>query len=367
MSTKLTGRQRTLFVPAILLIIYGCYYCLIRIRVSSLSLSPGDQSLQSTHASATSAGFLPIEEAESLCSSYNLTTYPGRLSHRKIYDLVIVDTELDWLEIRLHELQHQVDYFVIVEATSTFTRNHKPLYVKNNLDRFQEFHPKIIYHALSLDVEPVKDWGPWEREAYTRNSLFDAVFPSLVGPATPEFGDIILVSDADEIPRPSILTVLRNCQFPERTTLRSRFFYYSFQWQHIGGNNLVDWEHPQATIYQGLDKTIRPEDLRMSRNGKAWDLWNAGWHCSSCFSTVAEMIHKIESFSHIEANQPEFKQPSEIVRRIRHGQDIFDRDWEPNMRVDSLNDMPEYVKENRQKFNYMVDRDPENANFRDYP
>jgi beta-1,4-mannosyl-glycoprotein beta-1,4-N-acetylglucosaminyltransferase len=109
-----------------------------------------------------------------------VTTYPHRISRRKIYDLVLIDTELDWLEIRMHELQHQVDYFVVLEATSTFTRNPKPVHVQSNFDRFQEFHPKIIYHALNLDH--IKDWGAWEREAYCRTPLFDAVFPSLLGP-----------------------------------------------------------------------------------------------------------------------------------------------------------------------------------------
>lgn len=341
----------------ILLILYGCC-CLVWVTIlSSLSL----------HGLRSSAptGFLPIHEAESLCSSYNLTVYPHRISRRKIYDLVLVNTELDWLEIRMHELQHQVDYFVILEATSTFTQNPKPLHVKSNFDLFRDFYPKIIYHALNLDH--IKDWGAgdqgvWERETYTRNSLLDAVFPSLFGPAAPELGDVILVSDADELPRPSTLIILRNCQLPERTTLHTRFFYYSFQWQHGDG----EWHHPQATYYQGLNETIKPEDLRMSRNGDAWDLWNAGWHCSSCFSTVAEFINKMESFSHTHWNQPKFKVPSEIVHRVRHGFDVVDRGWENNTRVDSSKDIPKYLKKNQEKFNYILDRDPMNANFRDY-
>jgi beta-1,4-mannosyl-glycoprotein beta-1,4-N-acetylglucosaminyltransferase len=283
------------------------------------------------------------------------------MSRRKIYDLVLVDTELDWLEIRMHELQHQVDYFVILEATSTFTRKPKPLHVKSNFDRFRDFHPKIIYHTLNLDH--IKDSIAWERESYCRNSLFDAVFPFLRGPAAPELGDVILVSDSDEIPSRSAVTTLRNCQFPERTTLRSQFFYYSFQWRHVG----EDWHHPQATFYQGLNRTLKPEDLRMSHNGVAWDLRNAGWHCSWCFSTVAEMIHKIESWSHAdESAEPQLKDPSEIARRIRNGLDILGREWERNERVDSMNDIPQYLKESRGKFEYLLDRDPVNANLRDY-
>lgn len=347
-------RQYTLII-LVLLIIYGCF-CLIWYGViSSHSTADPLHEIQSL----TSTGFLPIHEADSLCSSYNLPTYPRRISRRKIYDLVLVDTELDWLEIRMHELQHQVDYFVIVESQSTFTLHPKPLNFKSNIDHFQNFYPKIIYHALNLDHI---DGDAWKREAYSRNALFDVVFPSLLGPTAPELGDIILVSDADEIPRASALTILRNCKFPERTTLHTRFFRYSFQWHHAGE---TDWDHPQATYYQGPDKTIKPEDLRMSYNGVAWDLLNSGWHCSWCFSTVAEMIHKMESWSHVDADQPEFKVASQIVDRVRQGINIFDGTVE-NERVDPREDIPEYIKNNSGKFEYMLDRDPANANFRDY-
>jgi beta-1,4-mannosyl-glycoprotein beta-1,4-N-acetylglucosaminyltransferase len=271
----------------------------------------------------------------------------------------MIDTELDWLEIRLNELQHQVDYFVIVEATTTFTGNKKPLHLKSQYDRFEKFHPKIILHTLNLDMQ---NCSSWDREGYTRNALFDAVFPGLTGPMVPNPGDVIVVSDVDEIPRPVALTILRNCQFPEKTTLRSRFFYYSFQWQHVGD----DWPHPQATYYKGLDQTIRPQDLRASTYYGAHDLWDASWHCSSCFSTVAELSHKIESFSHTEYDRPEFKTASEIVRRVRNGLDLFDREKEKYEKVDSRIDVPQYIERNQERFAYLLDRDPANANFVDY-
>jgi beta-1,4-mannosyl-glycoprotein beta-1,4-N-acetylglucosaminyltransferase len=93
----------------------------------------------------------------------------------------------------------------------------------------------------------------WNREQFQRNSLLDDVFPSLVGHQAPDLGDVLIVSDVDEIPKPDPLTVLCNCDFPDCVTLRSHFFYYSFQWQYVKG----DWGHPQATFYQG-DATIRP-------------------------------------------------------------------------------------------------------------
>ena len=78
------------------------------------------------------------------------------------------------------------------------------------------------------------------------------------------------------------------------------------------------------------------------------------------------MSHKIESFSHMELDRPEFKEPSEIVHRVRNGLDLFNRSREKYEKVDSWSDIPEYLKRNPERFDYMLDRDPANANFRDY-
>lgn len=302
--------------------------------------------------------FLPLDEAQFVCDTQKFQIFPEREKHRKIYDLFLIGTELDWLEIRLNELHRQVDYFVIVESSRTFTNHPKPLHFKNNFHRFAKFAPQIIYHMV--DFQGMEDNSTWEREHYQRDSMLDVVFPSLIGAQAPSLGDVILVSDIDEIPRPSTLTLLRNCLFPERTTLRSRFFYYSFQWEHEGG----DWNHPQATFYQG-SSTIKPEDLRMGAGD--WDISNSSWHCSSCFETVAQMDDKIGSFSHTEYDQPEFRDPAEIVRRVRNGLDLFDRESEKYTKVDSRVDLPSYLKANQKRFSFMIDRDPLNANFRDYP
>lgn len=311
-------------------------------------------------------GFLTLPQAEGFCRAHKWRVYPERTTRRKIYDLFMINTELDWLEIRLNELKDEVDYFVILESASTFTNLSKPLHLHEHWEQFSAFHHKIIYRVLN-------DTGlssnvAWDHEDLQRNAMFDQVFPALSGEQEPSLGDVILVSDIDEIPRPATLQVLRNCKYPRRLTIRSRFYYYSFQWLHRG----KEWAHPQATIYEG-EKTIRPANLRNGDGGniiqtqldKA-DLWNAAWHCSSCFATLEEIVTKMSSFSHVELNQPQFREPAEIVRRVRNGLDLFDRQGEFYDRVESNADIPEYMKNKKDEFSYMLDRDPPNANFRDY-
>jgi beta-1,4-mannosyl-glycoprotein beta-1,4-N-acetylglucosaminyltransferase len=94
-------------------------------------------------------GFLPRYKVKRYCKNHNWEPYPYRESRRKIYDLFLLNTELDWLEIRLNELEHHVDYFVILESATTFTGHPKPLALHDNWKQFEKFHSKIIYLSSS--------------------------------------------------------------------------------------------------------------------------------------------------------------------------------------------------------------------------
>jgi beta-1,4-mannosyl-glycoprotein beta-1,4-N-acetylglucosaminyltransferase len=61
-------------------------------------------------------GFLGAMKASRYCNAHNWKAFPKRDSRQKIYDLVMVNSELDWLEIRLNELHKHVDYFVVLES-----------------------------------------------------------------------------------------------------------------------------------------------------------------------------------------------------------------------------------------------------------
>jgi beta-1,4-mannosyl-glycoprotein beta-1,4-N-acetylglucosaminyltransferase len=364
LSSLLSRRSVKFLIATALFALVLLYYRRIDIRQHIVHESPLSPEVEGLNKDAD--GFMAIPEAEERCRAHEWQIYPERKKRRKIYDLFIINTELDWLEIRLNELKDQVDYFVILESGSTFTGLPKPLYLKDHWAQFSTFHPQIIYQVLN-------DTGfssnvAWDHEAFQRNAMFDQVFPSLSGDQKPILDDVILVSDIDEIPRPETLQLLRNCKYPRRLTLRSRFYYYSFQWLHRGD----EWHHPQATIYEG-NETIRPENLRMGYGGNTneteldkADLWNASWHCSSCLATLEEMVNKLASFSHTNWNRPEFRDPEGIVHRVKNGLDLFNRTEELYDRVESNPDIPEFIKAHKEKFSYMIDRDPANANFRDY-
>jgi beta-1,4-mannosyl-glycoprotein beta-1,4-N-acetylglucosaminyltransferase len=364
MLSSLLSRRSVKFLIAAAIFALLLLYHRIDTRQHIVHESPLSPEVEGLNKDAD--GFMAIPEAEERCRAHGWQVYPERKKRRKIYDLFIINTELDWLEIRLNELKDQVDYFVILESGSTFTGLPKPLCLKDHWAQFSTFHPQIIYQVLN-DTGFSSDVA-WDHEAFQRNAMFDQVFPGLSGDQKPSLDDVILVSDIDEIPRPETLQLLRNCKYPRRLTLRSRFYYYSFQWLHRGD----EWHHPQATIYEG-NETIRPENLRMGYGGNTneteldkADLWNASWHCSSCLATVEEMVNKLSSFSHTNWNRPEFRDPEGIVHRVKNGLDLFNRTEELYDRVESNPDIPEFIRAHKEKFSYMIDRDPANANFRDY-
>ncbi|KAF3921107.1 hypothetical protein AA313_de0209530 [Arthrobotrys entomopaga] len=324
---------------------------------TSISSAPRpDTSSSSTpHVDASSPlDFLPINDATKYCKNRHWEIWEDRSKPRKIYDLILVNTELDWLGIRLGQMYDHVDYFIILEANLTFQDTPKPLLVKENWNRYEKYHSKMIHHTLS--IEGAKFGNTWDREKFSRNAMYDQVVPYLQDQQAPAMGDVILVSDVDEIPRPSTLTALRNCKFPKKLAIHSDMYYYSFQWR-----NRNDWAFPHATYYDGND-TVMPDDLRHTADSH---LYRAAWHCSYCFSTIGEFVKKLNSFSHTEYNSDRYKDHKQILQHVRYGIDLFDRGGEQYDRVEDNSDVPGFLKENEEKYLFMLDRDPENANFLD--
>ncbi|KAF7562625.1 hypothetical protein G7046_g1506 [Stylonectria norvegica] len=308
--------------------------------------------------------------ASEFCAAHGFSVFEPQSAsgERKIYDLFMINTELDFLEIRLKTLYDLVDYFVIVESPKSFQGNPKPLHIHDNWERFKPFHDKMIYHQVQFPAE-FKPRVTWDLEVFQRNAMYDQVLPNLTGRRAPVQGDVILVADIDEIPRPSTMLLLRTCNFPRRLTLASRFYYYSFQFLHTG----AEWPHPQATFYDG-NQTLPPSDLRRGRGGvplvrnrEKATLDNASWHCSSCFSTIDTFLNKMGSFSHKWMNDPKYRDRDLIAKAVQEGKDLWGRRQDNFVRIEDNKDVPPILLEESERFRYMLNRDGETAGFTDYP
>lgn len=70
----------------------------------------------------------------------------------KVFDVFPFFNELDLLEIRLNILDPHVDYFVLSKSTKTFSGLDKPLYYKENKEKFKKFNHKIIHNVIDQDA-----------------------------------------------------------------------------------------------------------------------------------------------------------------------------------------------------------------------
>ncbi|OAR01099.1 hypothetical protein LLEC1_05450 [Akanthomyces lecanii] len=125
-------------------------------------------------------------EIHALCSSHGFTAYPATASgaRRKIYDLTMINTELDWLEIRLDALYDEVDVFIIVESPKTFHGHAKLMVAKDNWDRFAKYHDKMLYHELEFPssfhprrtfVSRWRESGRYANSSWHCSSCFDSM------------------------------------------------------------------------------------------------------------------------------------------------------------------------------------------------
>ena len=240
---------------------------------------------------------------------------------RKLIDSFIFFNELSTLNMRLNELYEFVDYFVIVEANITHAGNAKPLYYGDNKDFFKQFEDKIIHFVVDDIPEPNDSWG---REFHQRDSLIKAV--SQVPDIQPE--DIVLVSDADEIPSPRYLNRER-FDDDQIFIFNQRLFYYDFRTENPNG-----WPGTMSIPYRYFSD-IDLNDMRKSKNRKKdrrvtyvpskvslGD--HAGWHCT-CFGGVDRIVTKFESWSHQRYNNPKFKDKEKIAELIKNKKDIIFR------------------------------------------
>lgn len=91
------------------------------------------------------------------------------------------------------------------------------------------FYPQVIKKLPAGVIKKVKyvvmdtleGKSAWQKEALQRNALIEH--------ADTQLGDILLLSDLDEIPKPSFITALKVCegvQFP--LSMQAAHHYYSF-------------------------------------------------------------------------------------------------------------------------------------------
>lgn len=249
---------------------------------------------------------------------------------RKIIDGFIFFNELALLNMRLHELDDTVDFFVIVESRITHSGNPKPLHFELNKAHFRQFLPKIVHHVIDGRPRPANLWRRFfphrnAIEFHHRAAIQDAV--QLVPGLSPD--DIVLFSDVDEIPNPAYL---RRDRFNGENVIvfNQRYFFYD-----LGCENLRGWPGTIGMTYHqfayaDLNKLRKSENrAKDSRIINVPEVavreCHAGWHCSN-FGGVERIATKLESSSHQKYNQDRYKDRKVLADNIRNRRDWLQRD-----------------------------------------
>ncbi|THH05196.1 hypothetical protein EW145_g4972 [Phellinidium pouzarii] len=280
----------------------------------------------------------------------------------QMLDAVLMSSELDLLDTRLHELDSIVDRFFIVESNATFTGLPKETYFANNRNRFAKFEDKIDYHfrddALpGYPLEHGKD--AWDVEAGTRDFMTQHLRAYI--DALPSWTQaLVVMADIDEIPSRHTLALLKACDFGTAIHLLMRNYLYSFEW-YIG---MTSWRSSVHHFVRAESESVATAPVYYRHSlATQTALADAGWHCSYCFRSLSEYTEKMRGFSHADriGGDERLLDEERIQAVICKGEDIFGMLPEAYSYGDLLSQMsrsavhiPGYILENTERFRFLL-------------
>lgn len=273
-----------------------------------------------------------------------------RSQPRRVFDGVIFSNELDLLELRVGELHPYITKFVILESKTTFTGNPKPLFFDSNRERFAFAKDKICHGVLPGRARGSQE-DPFVLEAEQRGAM-----NGLIRRAGISNGDLLIMSDTDEIPSANTVKLLQWCDgIPPVMHLDLRNYMYSFEFP-VGSNN---WK-PAVHVYSPRTyyKHSRQSEVLLS---------DAGYHCSFCFRHIEEFVFKMHAYSHADrVRRKDFLDYDRIQKVICQGDDLYDmlpeeysfRELIAKMgsipRSTSAVHLPAYLIENAERFKFLL-------------
>lgn len=282
---------------------------------------------------------------------------------RRIFDCFIFFNELDILDIRLNTLDPLVDRFVLVESTRTFTGQPKPLIYEANKGRFSRFQDKI-FHII------VDDMPEHAESAYVREGLQRSAIGRGLTDAKPD--DLVIVSDVDEIPKPELMKEALKAARGNITYFEGVYYHFRLNWRLVGRQDLmtsrmIEYKHFRdgwlLRTTKGRRSTSVPQWLE-------WFMWfpyaavrhrallgrrivrEGCWHFSF-MNEPDEIRTKLSAYKPPERLQLKDLRHEAVEERISQRRSMFDT----NIKLAPLEEMPEYVRANRNRFARILDLD----------
>jgi len=234
----------------------------------------------------------------------------------KIIDCFTFYNELEMLEMRFKELYDYVDYFILVEATKTFTNKDKELYYEKNKKRYDKYADKII-HVVITDMPDNNN--AWNLEFYQRRSINIGVSKLLLNDE-----DIIIISDVDEIIDTNVLINIKNgslnIENNKLYALEQNLYYYNFNTKY---NH--KWYHSKLLNFHSYITSHHRDSQNIRMYGSYNIIKNGGWHLSY-FGDVEFIKNKLKNFAHQEYNNDTYVNDDNILNNITNCKDLFNRE-----------------------------------------
>lgn len=292
----------------------------------------------------------------------NMENFPQSVVRQPhIYDCFPFFNEIDLLKIRIEELKDVVDKFILVEATKTHSGQPKPLYYKEFIDEFAEYQDKIIHYIVD-DMPEVQNNDRWPLENYQRDCIGLALIELQC-----QDEDIILVSDADELPRKDkineAIQLLSNNDFV--------IFTHDLYAHNLDNLQSEWWCGTVACKYKTFNQRTATQVRRSDKGNWASDskagyinesrnfghpyIVKGGWSFT-WFGTPISNRYKLQSFAHAEVDDSDARGLEKLKYDIcrptgemeSSGEFYFDvRDIEGK-------DVPEFLRNNILKYRHFL-------------
>ena len=298
----------------------------------------------------------------------------------KIFDCITYYDEELLFDLRCHQLNNYVDFFVVVEAK--FTHSGKKKKLNFNINNFSKFKNKIIYYIIENEPKGIVEINQNDELEKKLNLLrlnslkrieqsYECCLDAIKGNYSDN--DYFMLSDSDEIPKIDYNTFLSNKS--KVILFEQDFFYYKFNLFY----DLLPWYGTRACKFKNL---ISASWLRNTKH-KSYSLWrldtlfnnlklmslnivkNGGWHFSN-LKLLDDIILKLDNSGHQDEYLKNSDYYNEIKKMIKNKQVFYDhfvdKKKENKIRIEGYNLkkvqldlLPEYIQTNKEKILNFLD------------
>ena len=295
----------------------------------------------------------------------------------KIFDCITYYDEELLFDLRCHQLNNYVDFFVVVEAK--FTHSGKKKKLNFNINNFNKFKNKIDYIVVDQQPPNVRklkedDTAKIKEEKLILNGMARDYFQRenlKKGLKNLKDDDLVVISDLDEIPN------FDNLDFNKINNniiiFQQKMFYYKLNLYY----NEFIWAGSKAVKYKNF---VSPQWLRNVKS-KKYPFWrldvffskkkysnlfyvkDGGWHFT-CIRTPEDLEKKLLNFAHHYEFEQSGLKLTDLKKLIKEKRVMYDHSvdqtgykWSGKsiLKTVNNNELPLYIRNNIKKFKDWLD------------